>query len=85
MADFLYFSTAWCGPCKMFKPIVQGVAAETGTNVQFVDAEQNQALAAQYSITSVPTIIVSQNGQTIHRHSGVMSKQQVASLFQTHK
>ena len=85
MADFLYFSTSWCGPCKMFRPIVQGVAAETGTNVQFIDAEQNQALAAQYSITSVPTIIVSQNGQAMHRHSGVMSKQQVASLFQTYK
>ena len=65
MADFLYFSTSWCGPCKMFRPIVQGVAAETGTNVQFIDAEQNQALAAQYNITSVPTIVVSQNGVRI--------------------
>jgi thioredoxin 1 len=85
MADFLYFSTSWCGPCKMFRPIVQGVAAETGTNVQFIDAEQNQALAAQYSITSVPTIIVSENGQAVNRYTGVMSKQQVASLFQTYK
>ena len=85
MADILYFSTTWCGPCKMFKPIVQGVAAETNTNVQYLDAEQNTQLASKYEIRSVPTIIVTDGANTLFRHTGVMSKQQLTNMFNQFK
>ena len=38
----LYFTAVWCGPCKTFKPIVQQVMSETGTNVQFIDVDQDK-------------------------------------------
>jgi len=81
----LYFSTAWCGPCKMFKPVVQQVASETGTSVQYIDAENNP-LAQTYQVTSVPTILVLDNMNNIaFRNSGVMAKQQLASTFSRFK
>ncbi len=81
MAEFYYFSTAWCGPCKAFKPVVQQVVAETGIPMQFVDAEQNASLAAKYNISSVPTIVVAEGGQPIYKQSGVQSKTQLAAAL----
>lgn len=83
MTQILYFSTTWCGPCKMFKPIVQGVAAETGTPVQYVDAELMKEAASQYNVQSVPTIVVVNDGKVTYQHTGVLSKQQLVSLFNT--
>jgi len=69
----------------MFKPVVQGVAEETGTTVQYIDAELMKESAAQYNISSVPTIVVVENGAVVHQHSGVLDKRQLASLFNTFK
>lgn len=77
----LYFSTAWCGPCKMFKPVVQQVSQETGVPVQFIDAETSP-LAQTYQVTSVPTIIVLDNMNNItFRNTGVIGKAQLTSVF----
>ena len=45
MKRVLYFSTAWCGPCKMFKPVVEQVSQETGIQVTYIDADQDQEMA----------------------------------------
>ena len=84
MKKVLYFSTTWCGPCKMFKPVVQQVSMETGIPVSFIDAEQNQELAKKYSISSVPTIIITDAvGTVLYRNSGVMSKAQLQQMMTT--
>lgn len=82
MTNVLYFSTPWCGPCKMFKPVVEQASQETGKYVQFIDAEQNKHMAEQYGVTSVPTIVVlSNSGQMVHRLSGVQSKSTIVDLL----
>jgi len=82
MTNVLYFSTPWCGPCKMFKPIVEQVSQETGKYVQFIDAEQNKQMAEQYGVTTVPTIVVlSDSGQMINRLTGVQSKLTLVNLL----
>lgn len=83
MADVFYFSTSWCQPCKAFKPAVQQAILETGKHVTFLDAEVNADLAQRYDIRSVPTIVVVDQGNVLYRHTGIMSKQQVASLLNT--
>lgn len=85
MAEILYFSTAQCGPCKILKPIVQQVATETGRHVTYIDAEASPDLALRYNVRKVPTIIVSDNGNIIYQHSGNLSKQQLASLFNNYR
>ena len=81
MSQIIYFSTPTCGPCKMFKPVVQQVAAELGVSIKYVDASIDSVTAQQYSITAVPTIIVENNGNVVYRNSGVMSKPQLTQVL----
>jgi thioredoxin 1 len=82
----LYFTAEWCGPCRTFKPIVQQVMSETGTNVQFIDVDQDKTTTSTYQVTSVPTIMmVNDNGIIAYRQSGVISKPQLTTLFNQFK
>lgn len=84
MAQIYYFSTTWCGPCKAFKPIVQQVAAEKQIPIQFVDAQQDPSLAAGYGISSVPTIVIAENGHIKYRHTGVLAKSELERVLMAH-
>lgn len=81
MTEFYYFSAVWCGPCKAFKPAVQQVVSELGIPMQYVDADSSPELTQKFNITSVPTIIVAQNGQLVHRSVGVVSKPQLTATL----
>ena len=76
MKTIKYFSAAWCGPCKTFKPIMTEIANE-GHSVEFIDIDQSQNLALKYNVRSVPTVLVTENGQEISRLVGAVSKQKV--------
>jgi thioredoxin-like negative regulator of GroEL len=75
-----YFSAPWCGPCKVFKPIMTEVSNE-GFNVQFIDVDDNPQLASQYGVRSVPTCVVEHNGVEIDRWSGTVSKAEVKAKY----
>lgn len=77
----MYFSTKWCQPCKVLKPIVQEVSMETGVPVEFVDAEDRVDIAQSFRITSVPTILLFKENQQVVRHTGNASKQQIKEIF----
>lgn len=81
----LYFTAAWCGPCKMFKPTVQAVSAETGVGVNYIDVDQQSDMAQRYNVSSVPTIIVENGGSVAYRNSGVMSKPQLTQVLSQFK
>jgi thioredoxin 1 len=77
------FHALWCGPCKIQSPILQEVAAELGERVRVIkiDVDSNSHIASQYSVQSVPTIIIFKNGRAIWRQSGVVSKNQLKSVL----
>lgn len=82
MTQILYFTAAWCGPCKMFRPTFEGTLAEMGKSAQIIDVDQNKDLATKMMVSSVPTIVVlGPNGDPIKRHSGVMSKPQLKQFL----
>lgn len=81
----LYFTAAWCGPCKMFKPIVQAVSAEIGVGINYIDVDQQPDMAQRYNVSSVPTIIVENGGSAVYRNSGVMSKPQLTQVLSQFK
>ena len=76
MKTIKYFSAAWCGPCKSFKPVMNEIASE-GYSVQFIDIDQSSNMATQYSVMSVPTVIIEENGIEVDRFVGSIPKQQV--------
>ena len=78
----VYFSAPWCGPCKMFKPVLQEVARNMGIVINDVNVDYDAAYTQKYNITSVPTLIIlNDQGDTLFRNSGVMSKDQLIKTF----
>lgn len=72
---FVDFFATWCGPCKMFSPIVEQLAQkyENKVTVLKVDIDENSEIAEKYSIQSVPTSILFKNNTMVERMSGVIS------------
>lgn len=68
-----YFSASWCGPCKMFKPVVNELIEE-GHAIEIIDIDNNQTLAQQYQIQSIPAIIFEEDGQVVDSLLGATSK-----------
>jgi thioredoxin 1 len=82
MKKALYFTAAWCGPCKAFRPILQETMAETGANIQIIDVDQNPGLAQSFSISAVPTLILTDEaGSVLKRQTGVMPKNQLINFL----
>lgn len=75
------FWAPWCQPCVGFAPVFKDVAKQRKGAVRFVkvDTEANQAIAAEYQIRSIPTIMVFKNGQKVDMLSGALSKAQFNS------
>jgi thioredoxin 1 len=80
------FHADWCGPCKMQAPILQEVSAEINGRVRIVkiDVDRNPAVANQYQVSGVPTLILFKQGQPVWRQSGVAMKQQLIDLLKYH-
>lgn len=68
------FWATWCNPCKQLNPILEEIDVENDIIVAKVDVDAEHALANKYGITSVPTMIVFENGLPAHNIIGAMPK-----------
>lgn len=75
------FWAPWCGPCKMMAPAFQQAATmlEPAMRLLKVNTEEQQAVAAQYGIRSIPTMIVFAGGREVGRMSGALDAQGIAA------
>ena len=80
------FFADWCGPCKTLGPILKDVKQELGEHIKIVkiDVDKNQALASQYAVRGVPTMLLFVNGKQVWRQSGVLQKQAILDIIQKH-
>ena len=81
MLTIKYFTATWCGPCKMFGPIVDKVQIETGVNIQKIDVDSNKDLTMQYGVMSVPTLIFERDGVMVNRRTGVCSYNELITMI----
>lgn len=67
------FFATWCAPCRMLTPIIEQVAEHFGEKITVakVDIDQDQKIAAQFQVTSVPTIVIYKDGKEINRFVGL--------------
>ena len=68
------FWAPWCGPCKMMAPAFEQAAKELepGARLAKLNTEDEHALAAQYGIRSIPTMVLFKDGREVARQSGAM-------------
>ncbi|MEO5929375.1 MAG: thioredoxin [Candidatus Kapaibacterium sp.] len=77
------FWAVWCGPCRAIAPTVEEIAVEFAgkAKVAKVDVDNNQAIAAQYGIRSIPTLLIFKDGQVAQQIVGAVPKQQLVDAL----
>lgn len=70
------FYATWCGPCKMLAPVLE-LFNEKNKTIQVikVDVDTHRELAMNYSVMSVPTLILFKDGKLVKRQSGYMTEE----------
>ena len=78
LADFW---APWCGPCRMQGPVLEKFAeANPGVKVVKINVDDNQELAMQFKIMSIPSMIVFKNGEAVNCAVGLQSKAALEEL-----
>ena len=80
------FWAPWCGPCKMIAPILDEIAPEFAGKVKIVkiNVDDNQLVAGQFGIRSIPTLLLFKNGQLVATQVGALPKNQLAACINQH-
>ena len=78
------FWAEWCGPCKMIGPILEELSEEMDGVVKIVklDVDKNNQTAMNYSIRSIPTLMIIRDGNVQGQHIGAASKGQIEEFIQ---
>ena len=76
------FFAVWCGPCKMIAPILEEIAAEReDIKVCKINVDEEPELAAQYQVSSIPSLFVIKDGQVTNQSLGARPKPQILEML----
>ena len=77
------FWASWCGPCRMLSPVVDQLSEEVG-GVKFVgvDVDAAERLAVKYGISSIPCLVLFENGAEVKRSVGFQPKPALKQFLQ---
>jgi len=79
MKKIFYFTAPWCEPCQVLGPIMDKVAQQMPVEKINIDYETDRARSA--NVMSVPTVVLTENGQEIRRFVGARSYEQVMQFI----
>jgi len=79
------FSAAWCGPCRAMAPIIEEVAQhfQNKAVIAQIDIDAEQKTAAEYQVTSIPTVILFKDGKEVNRLVGLRDAEGVIEFVQS--
>lgn len=77
------FFAQWCGPCQMQTPVLEELSVSWTDKIKIVkiDVDQDQEIAGQYGVMSIPTMIIFQKGQPMNQLIGFQSKEKLETIF----
>lgn len=77
------FFATWCGPCQMLAPVLTTIAEEHNDTVKVckVNVDEEQELATEFNIMSIPTLVIFKNGKVVNSSVGFLSKTELERLI----
>lgn len=76
------FWASWCGPCRMVSPIVDEIADERqDIKVCKVNVDEQQELASDFQVMSIPTLMVFKDGKIVNKSMGAKPKAQILAML----
>ena len=76
------FNADWCGPCQMLKPTIEQLAEERDDiKIVSVNIDENDDLAYDYDVSSIPCLVVFKDGKEAKRSVGLKPKSEIIKLF----
>ena len=76
------FWAPWCGPCRMVVPLVEEIAKErSDIKVVKINVDEEQELAMQFGVMSIPTLVVMKSGRIVNQAVGARPKAQILAML----
>ena len=73
------FNANWCGPCRMLKPILEGLSDKY--NIVSVNIDDEEELAEEYNVSSIPCLVLFQDGKEVKRKVGLISEEEIEEFL----
>lgn len=74
------FNASWCGPCRMLRPILESIDNDS-IKIVSINVDSEEELAYKYNISSIPCLVLLENGQEIKRNIGLISKEKIEKMI----
>ncbi len=80
------FWAPWCGPCRMMSPIVDQIGRDYPGKLAVgkINVDENQLIARQFSVSSIPTLILFKRGKLLNKIIGAVSKNRINEMVKMH-